>query len=70
MIFLYLDELHIYQNLINMGFDENISINAVQKCGKNINKCINWIMSNDNKTNKQHKNNHNVKYFFVLFFRF
>ena len=77
MIFfvIYLEELHVYQNLINMGFDESISMNAIKKCGKNINKCINWIMSNKNEINKKQTNhNHNVNIylhcFSIIFFLF
>ena len=29
-----------------MGFDEWLSMEAVKHNGKNMNKCINWIISN------------------------
>eukprot|EP01084_Bolivina_argentea_P160440 279389_1 len=40
---LQIDELKIFQQLINMSFDEQLSLRAVHKFGSDINKCINYI---------------------------
>ena len=56
-----IDELNTFQSLINMGFIESISMNAVQKFGKNINECINYINNEKNSSKSQQTNkNKNV----------
>ena len=60
-----------------MGFEEPISMDAVKKYGKNINKSINYITSITSKQNNNneyqqktisHKqNDDNVKYFCLFF---
>eukprot|EP01083_Nonionella_stella_P260704 888549_1 len=42
--------LKAWQQLMQMGFDENISLDAVKRKGTNIAKCINYILKqNSNK---------------------
>eukprot|EP01084_Bolivina_argentea_P034883 64617_1 len=59
------ESLETYSNLINMGFDEQLSMKAVAKYGNNINKCTDFIISNtqgnknenENKTEQKSKSN-------------
>ena len=44
---LCLDAVSTYSQLINMGFDEDISLKAAHIHPKNINKAINYITNND-----------------------
>eukprot|EP01084_Bolivina_argentea_P250623 420002_1 len=44
--------LKIYSQLINMGFNEQISLKAASKYPKNVNKAINHILSGEKTSNK------------------
>ena len=73
----FLDELYAFSKLINMGFAESISMDAVKKYGKNINKSINYITSiNSKQNNKQQtisnkqENDDNVKQFVYINFHY
>eukprot|EP01083_Nonionella_stella_P181617 651182_1 len=45
----YKESLQIWQQLMAMGFDDNIALDAVKRNGTKIGKCINYIL-------KQNKN--------------
>eukprot|EP01084_Bolivina_argentea_P034882 64616_1 len=49
------ESLETYSNLINMGFDEQLSMKAVTKHGNNINKCTDFIISNTQENANQSK---------------
>eukprot|EP01084_Bolivina_argentea_P185197 319392_1 len=49
------ESLETYSNLINMGFDEELSMKAVTKYGNNINKCTDFIISNTQGSKNQSK---------------
>ncbi len=49
------NDLKLYSQLINMGFDDNMSLMASQNC-KNVNKAIEWIENNKNINNNDCNN--------------
>eukprot|EP01084_Bolivina_argentea_P261850 442665_1 len=52
------------QQLINMGFDEQMSVNAFGKYSNDINKCIEWINAQNNQRQKpERKQNEPVQNF-------
>ena len=60
--------MELYQQLINMGFDEIMSLNAVNKFGPNMNKCIDYIQTQNNLVEKIYyiKNTMLLKHQFIL----
>eukprot|EP01084_Bolivina_argentea_P034884 64618_1 len=50
------ESLETYSNLINMGFDEELSMKAVTKHGNNINKCTDFIISNTHEQRNKNEN--------------
>eukprot|EP01083_Nonionella_stella_P144570 451580_1 len=42
------DSLKIWQQLMTMGFDGNIALNAVKRYGTNIQKCVSYILTQNN----------------------
>ena len=56
---MYLDAILTYSQLINMGFDEDISLKAAHIHPKNINKAINYI-TNNNENKKNDNDDANV----------
>eukprot|EP01083_Nonionella_stella_P109232 318296_1 len=47
--------LNVWQQLMQMGFDDSISFDAVKRKGTNIEKCINYILEHNKKTPQKAK---------------
>ena len=49
------DALQAWQHLINMGFEEGLSLEAVKKYGQNIDKCIEYLQHKLQRRKKKSK---------------